>query len=57
MIISDKHGIYELPHEFPNKLRLRALGKIRKIAKTLWNYNLLAITPKIKMLSMLEKNC
>ena len=26
VIISYKHGIYELPHEFPNDLRLRILG-------------------------------
>ena len=26
-IITYKHRIYELPHEFPNKLRLRILGK------------------------------
>ena len=25
-IISYKHGIYELPHELPNELRLRILG-------------------------------
>ena len=25
-IITDKDGIYELPHEFPNNLRLRILG-------------------------------
>ena len=31
-IISYKHGIYELPHESPNDLRLRKLGKIRKIS-------------------------
>ena len=27
MIISNKHGIHELPHELPNDLRLRILGK------------------------------
>ena len=26
VIISNKHGIYELPHELPNHLRLRILG-------------------------------
>ena len=25
-IINDKHGIYKLPHELPNDLRLRILG-------------------------------
>ena len=26
VIISNKHGIYKLPHEFSNDLRLRILG-------------------------------
>ena len=26
VIISNKHGIHQLPHEFPNDLRLRSLG-------------------------------
>ena len=26
VIISNKHGIYELPQELPNDLRLRKLG-------------------------------
>ena len=26
MIISNKHGIYEFPHELPNNLRLKILG-------------------------------
>ena len=26
MIISNKHGIYEFPHELPNDLRLGILG-------------------------------
>ena len=26
VIISNKHGIYELPHELKNELRLRILG-------------------------------
>ena len=26
VIISDKHGIYKLPHELPNDLKLRILG-------------------------------
>ena len=35
VIISNKHGIYELPNHF----RLRILGKIRKISKTSQTYN------------------
>ena len=33
VIISNKPGIYELPHELPNDLRLRTLGNIKKISK------------------------
>ena len=36
VIISNKYGIYELPQELPNDLRLkdiRKLGNIRKISK------------------------
>ena len=32
-IITYKHGIYELPQELPNYLRLRKLGNIRKVSK------------------------
>ena len=31
VIISNKHGIYQLAHELPNDLRL--MGSIRKISK------------------------
>ena len=33
VIISNKHGIYKLPQELPNDLRLRKLGNIKKISK------------------------
>ena len=33
VIISKKHGIYELAHDLPNDLRSRMLGKIKKISK------------------------
>ena len=47
VIISNKHGIYELPHELPNELRLRIfhlkkLGNIRKISK---RYRIIAYYP------------
>ena len=32
-IISNNHGIYELPHELPNDLRLSIFGKVKKISK------------------------
>ena len=60
LIIINKYGIYELPHEFPNDLRLRILGnwKYQENIKILWNYSLLpSLPPKIKILSILEKNC
>ena len=31
-IITCKHGIYELPYELPNDLRLWKLGNIRKVS-------------------------
>ena len=38
MVISNKHGINELPHELPNGLTLRKLGKINKNLKTSYTY-------------------
>ena len=32
VIISYKYGIYELPYELPNDLRLRELDNIRKVS-------------------------
>ena len=32
-IITYKHGIYKLPHELPNDLRLKKIGNIRKVSK------------------------
>ena len=35
-VISSKHGLCELPHEFPKRLEtwdFRKLGKVRKISK------------------------
>ena len=34
VVISNKHGIYELPHELPNYVKFRILG-IRKYKKNL----------------------
>ena len=33
VIITYKHGMYELPHELLNHLRLRKLGTFRKVFK------------------------
>ena len=35
MIISNKHGIYQLPRELPNNLRLRVLGNLEISEKSL----------------------
>ena len=55
-IITYKHGIYELPHELPNNLRLRKSGDIRKVPKL---HRMIAQSPvppaKIKALSPLAK--
>ena len=32
-ITTYKHGIYELPHELQNNVRLRKLGNISKVSK------------------------
>ena len=32
-IVTYKHGIYELPHEWPNDLRLRILGNKEMLGK------------------------
>ena len=37
VFISNKQGLYELPHELPNDLKLRILGnKEKKLAKNYW---------------------
>ena len=35
VVISNKHSIYELPHELRNKFRLKKLGNIKKMSKPL----------------------
>ena len=58
--ISNKYGIYELPHELPNDSRLRILEKIRKYQENLKiskNYSLVPrLPPKMKILSILSKD-
>ena len=50
-IITDKHGIYEVPHDLPNDLRLNISGK------TLQNDTLVCSVPvKIKILLILAKS-
>ena len=55
-IISNKHGIYEIPHELPNDLRNLQIRKYQQILKTLYSYSpVLSISLKIKILSILAK--
>ena len=51
LIISNKPGMYELPDELPNDLRLR------KYIKTSQNYSLVpSLSPKKKILLILAKD-
>ena len=53
--ISNKHGVFELPHDLHNDLILRILGNQKKPAKSSLNYSLVPrLTLKEKML---VKNC
>ena len=58
-IISNKHGIYELPHKLPNNLRLRKLAKNKVYQNNLntsRNFNLVSsFCPKINIFSILAK--
>ena len=54
VIISNKHGIYELPHKLPNEIR--KLGNIRKISKLHTIIPKCSSLPfKINILSILAK--
>ena len=57
-IISNEHGINELPNELPNNLRLMVLDikKGQENLKTPENHNLMtSLPPKIKILLILPK--
>ena len=57
MIISNKHGIYELPHELPNDLRLRIfeIRENQENVKTSENY-ILVPSPQNKSFVNASKN-
>ena len=60
VIISYKHGVYELPHELPNDLKLMTLEnrKDQENLETSSNYNLVTSLPsKLKMFLLFVKNC
>ena len=53
VIITNKHGIYELPYELPKNVRLRNYQENLKTSK---NYSLVPSLPlKMKVLSILAK--
>ena len=54
VIISNKHGIYDLPQELPNDLRLRIIGNIREISN-LHRSQVPNLPHKLKILSILAK--
>ena len=55
-VISNKQGIYKLPHELLNNLRLQEIWKYQEDLKT-YNYSLvLSLASKIWILSILVKN-
>ena len=56
-IITYKHGMFELPHELPNDIRLRKLGNTRKVPQLHENNSLVPIPhAKIQILLVLAKN-
>ena len=58
-IISNKQGIYELPHELKNDIKLRILGnkEISEKSQNLQNNGLISSLPgKIKILLKLATN-
>ena len=58
VIISNKHGIYELPHKLPNDLTYRILKnkEISEKSKNLLElYLVLSLPPKLKMFLILAK--
>ena len=58
-IITYKHGIYELPHELLNDLRLGKLGNIRKLSKLhrmIVSSLVSSLPSKMKVLLMLAEN-
>ena len=67
MILSNKHGIHQLPHKLPNDLRfgsqeirkenLEIFLKIRKSVNFI-NYNpVTSLPPRLKVFSILAENC
>ena len=51
-IISNKQGVYKLPHQLPNDLRLRILGNNEKSGESL---NLLELQTSEKLFNTSQK--
>ena len=56
VIITNKHGIYELPLELPYDLRLRILGNYEISGKSKNDNLVLSLPPKMKLLPILAEN-
>ena len=59
VIISNKHGIYDLPHELPNDFRLTTSvnWEISRGSENIKTLSLvLYLAPKVKILSILARN-
>ena len=56
VIISNKHGIYELLHELSNNLRVSLLGSLKKVRKTWKTYKLIpSLSAKIIFFNTSQK--
>ena len=44
-VITYRHGIYEVPHELPNELRLKDLRKLRNVRKASNPHRMLSQRP------------
>ena len=56
VIITYKHGIYELPHKLPNDLRRKEIRKYEESLKNSYNDSLVPSLPaKMKILLILAK--
>ena len=55
-IITYKHGIYELPHKWPNDFRISEIRKYQENLKTPYNGSLVPSPAKMKILLILAKN-
>ena len=55
-IFTYRHGMYELPHELPNDLRLRKLGNIWKVSNSIEDSLVPSLPAKMKVSLIQEEN-